>query len=350
MRTALVLLAIVLAGCMQTAATTEESLVSFPAAPLDVDAATVVDELRVFSAAHPLRVGNSADHEAARVDLLARFADLGLTTWRHDFTPDGDGQLPQANIVGLQWGTTHPDEWVVVGGHYDVVPTPSCPAALPVCPEQVNTQGTYDDGSGTMLTVGLAAAYSKVETPFTIAYVAFDGEERGLQGSRAFAEMLVSGTPYGNVTVRAMLDLDMFGLNWPGVDSPIYFDDNSPELKAYVKDVAAAIGIPDGLILYQGISLGRSDYDSFFQIGAPTGFFISDFERFQAPADVPVQAPQESGQAYPFWHRYDTYDSMVLMAGSEADVVAGFQTAADLASAVLWRMAVSEEPLSSIDV
>jgi Zn-dependent M28 family amino/carboxypeptidase len=247
-----------------------------------------------------------------------------------------------------------------VGGHYDVVPTPGCvtpPAQTGMgqqCPDvlgPLQTHGTYDDGSGTMLTMHLAKAYAKVPTKYTIAFVAFDGEERGLQGSKNLTEAIVDGlTPYPGLTVHAMLDLDMFGLNWPGVDTPIYFDDNSPEVKQAVKDLVKQVGMPADKILYQGISLGRSDYASFFNIGVPTGFFISDFEKYQAPADLPVnmQDLPAQKQAYPFWHREDTYDTMVLMAGSEADLLSGFQTACDLSSGLLLRMAVDPAPMTVV--
>ncbi|MFO1535578.1 MAG: M28 family metallopeptidase [Thermoplasmatota archaeon] len=352
---ALLALAPLLAGCIAS----DGPAVQAPAYPLEpprVDVPALLADLAQWSAAHPLRVNNQPDHEAARQALAAEFKSFGLDVWRHNFTAG----IPQANIVGIKWGEAR-DQWVVVGAHYDVVPTPGCatPPSQAGQPQQcapssaggVVTHGTYDDGSGTMLTMHLAKAYAKVPTRFSIAFVAFDGEERGLQGSRNFTEALVdNATPYGNVTVRAMLDLDMFGLNWPGVDSPIYFDDNSPELRETVKGLVARLHMPEAAIRYQGISLGRSDYDSFFRIQAPTGFFISDFEQYQLPANAPAAFPdlpaQQARQAYPFWHREDTYDTMRLMAGSDADLQAGFQTAADLASGLLHRMAIDPAPLT----
>ncbi|HUR64085.1 MAG TPA: M28 family peptidase [Candidatus Thermoplasmatota archaeon] len=358
MRKALALLALVplLAGCISGKAP-----VAVPVFPIEapkVDAAAVLSDLAQWSAAHPLRVNNQPDHENVRLALAAQFRSSGLDVWRQDFTAG----IPQANIVGIKWGEAR-GEWVVVGAHYDVVPTPGCvtpPAqtgqgqqCAPGSAGSVVTHGTYDDGSGTMLMMHLAQAYAKVPTRYSIAFAAFDGEERGLQGSRNLTEAIVDGaTPYANVTVRAMLDLDMFGLNWPGVDSPIYFDDNSPELKATVQAMVARLHMPPDMILYQGIGLGRSDYDSFFNIGVPTGFFISDFERYQLPADAPANMPdlpvQQAKQAYPFWHREDTYETMRLMAGSDADLQSGFQTAADLSSGLLFRMAIDPAPLTAV--
>jgi hypothetical protein len=358
MRKTFVLLALapLLAGCLVGKAPAPATV--FPADAPKVDATALLADLDQWSSAHPLRVNNQPDHEAARQALAAEFKSFGLDVWRQDFTAG----IPQANIIGIKWGELR-DQWVVVGGHYDVVPTPGCTTppsqtgmgqqCVPSAAGGAVTHGTYDDGSGTMLTMHLAKAYAKVPTRYTIAFVAFDGEERGLQGSRNLTETIVDGrTPYANLTVRAMLDLDMFGLNWPGTDAPIYFDDNSPELKATVQGVVAKLHMPADQILYQGISLGRSDYDSFFRIQVPTGFFISDFERYQAPGDIPANMPDvpvsQAKQAYPFWHREDTYATMQAMAGSAADLQAGFQTAADLSSAVLYRMAIDPAPLTAI--
>jgi Zn-dependent M28 family amino/carboxypeptidase len=302
-----------------------------------VDAAALVAGLRSFAETHPSRADNHPDHEAARQFLAAQFESFGLEVYRHDFTEGID----QANIVGIKWGTVR-DQWVVVGGHYDIVRMPPCPDVVPSCPTGTTSQGMYDDGSGTMMTVYLAQAFADLATHYTVAFVGFDGEERGLQGSGRFAEDFAAGlTPYGPITYRAMLNLDMFGLNWPGVDAPVYFDSNSPELEAEVAALAAADGFPEDMVKYQGITLGRSDYAHFMDLGVPTGFFISSFEEYQAPANIPLegQQPVPGLDAYPFWHTQDTWETMVLMAGSEADVVAGFQTAVDLASGVLWRMA-----------
>lgn len=326
-----------LSGCLDADPATpspDGAAVSHAGPAPAVDAAAVIADLREFAETYPQRAANQPDHEASRRWLAAKFEEYGLEVYRHDFVTG----IPQTNVVGIKWGELR-DQWIVVGGHYDVVATPGCPTGgnVPQCPAGVESQGMYDDGSGTLLTVHLAKAFADVETTYTIAFVAFDGEERGLQGSGNFSETFGNGlSPFGNLTFHAMLDLDMFGLNWPGVDAPIYMDSNAPEIDSAVQGIAAAMDMPEGEIKYQGISLGRSDYAHFFQLEVPTAFFISNFEEYQAPGDVPADAQNPAVGAYPFWHRLDTWDTMVLMAGSEEDVVAGFQTAADLASGLLW--------------
>lgn len=345
------------AGCLSDPAPEPEGTMvdhsaAGPGAP-HVDAAALVGELRTFAEDMPVRSANGADHEDARDWLMAKFASFGLDTYRQDY--DTGNLAGQANILGIKWGEKR-DEWIVVGGHYDIVPcarSPRQPSEVPVIEpgtvpreelctpvDPAQSQGMYDDASGTMMTVHLAKAYANVDTTYTMVFVAFDGEELGLEGSGAFVEHFPTGnSSFGDVTIHAMLDLDMFGLNCPGVDAPIYFDSNSPTLDDKVRELVAGLGFPCEA-KFQGISLGRSDYDHFFTLGVPTGFFISSFEEYQAPYDIPLDGQQDRAplNAYPFWHQFDTWETMVAMAGSEADVVSGFQAGVDLASGLLWAM------------
>ncbi len=361
---ALPLLLAGIAGCLNDDPDLDEAAVDITFAGLEslpaIDAAALVAELRSFAETHSERAANLPDHLGARDYLAQQFESFGLDVWRQNFTTG----IYQENIAGIKWGEIR-DQWVVVGGHYDMVTTdciagsvvnmiPVAGEAAPDCVTRPYSQGMYDDGSGTIMTVHLAKAFAELDTKYTIAFVGFDGEERGLEGSGAFADTLLTGeTPWGPVTLRGMLDLDMIGLNWPGVDAPIYFDANSPELEVRVAELGAELGFPEDMIQFSGITLGRSDYAHFMDAGIPTGFFISNFEQWQLPGDIPVTLScadlvvTTECTAYPFWHVQDTWDTMVLMAGSEADVAAGFETATQLAAGVLFLMA-SEDALLTV--
>jgi Zn-dependent M28 family amino/carboxypeptidase len=304
----------------------------------DVDVPRLLAELKMFVESYSVRKDNSPDHVGARDWIAEQFESYGLEVYRQEFNQGID----QENTIGILWGENR-DEWVIVGGHYDTTTTGSS--------HDDQSQGAYDDGSGTLLTLGLAKAFAaRNMTPeYTIAFVAFDGEERGLQGSGNFASFFLDEglSPYGNITGHAMLNLDMFGLNWPAIDSPIYFDENSDILRQTVEDSRLAMEMPDEMIEYTGITLGRSDYAHFMDRGIPTGFFISNFEKWQVPGgNAPVVGGVVIPQgAYPFWHVSDTYETMVLMAGDEAALLEGFTTAAKLSADFLERAAYDPAPL-----
>jgi hypothetical protein len=299
-------------------------------------------------------------HESARHDLLARFKADGLEAVRFNFTSG----IPQADILGIKWGVDR-SHWVFVGGHYDTI-TDDClvgatPAVGPV-PSQANpcalrsiSQGAYDDGSGTMLTVHLAKAFANVTPYYTIAFTAYDGEERGIQGAKA----IVNAIQEGNFTFKGVtptivgdLDLDMIGINFPGTMAPINLLDNTAQGAALVKAKAKAMGFPDDqLVEKPGLKLGSSDYSAFWHIKqpapVPTIFFISDFEELGAPnvaGMTPSQAQSPAG-AYPFWHFEDTVQTMTLMAGGQAQLEAGFQAAADLGAYVVHFLACDPQHL-----
>lgn len=310
---------------------------SAPAQPT-LDAATVLASLQAFSEAYPQRHDNLPTHEGARQAIAQQFAAAGLTVWRHDF--DGSG-LPQANIVGVKWGVDR-DNWVVVGAHYDTTHDDCIVAGFAgsaECPAHAAAStGAYDDGSGTILVVELGKLWANVSNYYTIAFVAYDGEERGLEGAKAFVEAATTGPlgPFGNVTLRGALDIDMFGITWPGTDTPTQILDNSAALHAVFHEARTAIGMPDDMYYCGDLrELGSSDFQEYFDREIPVVFFSSDFGKWTPPGS-PVSSPQA---VYPNWHLADTYATMEANAGGATPLLQGFETASTLAAAELHALA-----------
>lgn len=71
---------------------------------------------------------------------------------------------------------------IVVSGHYDSRASNALDATS-------DAPGADDDGSGTALVLELARVMSKYRFDATIVFIAFAGEEQGLYGSTAWAEM-----------------------------------------------------------------------------------------------------------------------------------------------------------------
>ncbi len=74
------------------------------------------------------------------------------------------------------------DRIIVVGGHYDSRPEN-------VLDVKSDAPGANDDGSGTAVVLELARVMSKYDFDATIVFIAFAGEEQGLFGSAAWADM-----------------------------------------------------------------------------------------------------------------------------------------------------------------
>jgi hypothetical protein len=352
----LVLAIVPLAGCANTGpshAPTGPATGGHPAYVVPdvpkVDAADLLADHAAFVTKNNERRDNLPTHLSARVDLLDHFRSYNLDAQRLNFT---DG-IPQADILGIKWGVQH-DKWVVVGGHYDTTQWDCFDSGLvtPGCALHTTSQGAYDDGSGTMIAVHLAKAYANVTPYYTIVFVAYDGEERGIQGARAFVDQITSGnSTFGHVTIVGDLDIDMFGINWPGTNAPINLMSNSQNATSLIDAKRKEMGVPDDQFKVKaGLKLGSSDYSAFWRVSdpapIPTVFFISDFEELGTPSPAPDAASTPFG-AYPFWHFQDTVETMTAMAGGAAQLQAGFQTAADLTAYVVHFMAC--EPGTHLD-
>src|SRR5204863_9470968 len=102
-------------------------------------------------------------------------------------------------------------------------------------------------------------------------------EEKGTQGAQAFAQSVAEGTsPLGNITLHGALDIDMFGITWPGTNAPTQILDNSAALHKVFDDTRKAIGMPDSMAYCSDIAtLGSSDFQQYFDAKVPTVFFSS---------------------------------------------------------------------------
>ena len=170
-----------------------------------------------------------------RYDDLKRRADAGesLPGFRLDgvtitWNLDADYQVIRTqftqNIVAVLEGTDPElkDTYVAVGAHYDHVgyadtelgedqKRPSAPGRVTVGRESDRIwNGADDDGSGTVAVMALARAFAQGPRPKrSVLFVWHAGEERGLLGSRYFADF-----PTVPMTkIVAQLNIDMIGRN-----------------------------------------------------------------------------------------------------------------------------------------
>jgi len=103
------------------------------------------------------------------------------------------------NVVAVLKGKVNPERLVIVCGHYDSlnrIMKPKAAGAGSQSPGEEDHEattkapapGVNDDGSGTAAVMELARVMSQYEWSNTIVFIAMDGEEYGLLGSRAYAQ------------------------------------------------------------------------------------------------------------------------------------------------------------------
>ena len=97
------------------------------------------------------------------------------------------------NVIAHLPGVTQPK--LILGGHYDSV---------------VGSPGANDNASGTAVVLGIARNLANTNLARQAWFIAFDGEEDGLYGSKAFVD---TAKPEFLSGLKGMLNFDMVGVN-----------------------------------------------------------------------------------------------------------------------------------------
>jgi hypothetical protein len=144
-----------------------------------------------------------ADIPSARDWLVAQFGPLhGFSVTTSEFWVPPSGSYPGVwaqNVIATIPGTHRPDEWYVVGGHYD-----STSDQLPISP------GADDNASGCAGTLELARLFANHPPEATVVFVCFSGEEQGLYGSYAYVDELIAAGTFGRVQGAYIVDMIAF--------------------------------------------------------------------------------------------------------------------------------------------
>ena len=117
-----------------------------------------------------------------------------------------DAGYDSKNVIGLITGNKTPDSLIVITAHYDHLGGMGNKTFFP---------GANDNASGVAMLLSLAEYFSKQENqqPYSILFVAFAGEEAGLQGSKYYTEHPL--LPLSKI--RFLINLDLLGTGDDGI-------------------------------------------------------------------------------------------------------------------------------------
>jgi len=167
------------------------------------------------------------------------------------------------NIYCMVHGKTKGDteEIIVIGAHYDDRST------VVTSPTQ-RAPGADDNGSGSASVMEILRAVKQSGIAFqkSFMFVWFSGEEQGLFGSAALAADLVDRA---NITLSAMINLDMIGWIPDHTQRIVYFDRDrvTVGLRDLGRDLVT-VYLPH---LQSSLAVGCcSDGNSFYNLGVPT--------------------------------------------------------------------------------
>ena len=159
--------------------------------------------------------GNPAYENAADF-LVQEFTEYGYeNVERHRFQYIEAN--PEAyNICAYKEGYEYPDEWMVIGAHFDIAPIIATTPVDMGAPRGYGTRvGAYDNTVGTSVVLNMAEAMFDIPTRRGIVFCLWSSEEGGKRGSIAWVEDIPDG-----VTISNYINIDMGAVNRTGNGTP----------------------------------------------------------------------------------------------------------------------------------
>jgi|GEM_PF-1331178 len=191
------------------------------------------------------------------------FESYGLTTELFDFTmPQGSSS---DNVIATKTGSLYPDEYVIIGGHYDSYTGGTV------------EPGADDNASGTCGILETARILSPYTFDRTIIFCAFSGEEYGLYGSEAYAAWCDAQ----NMNILGYMNMDMVGYLTTG--DPIHTDIIAPPSAQWLVDFYTSVVnlyLPAFTTAPGALSGGDSDHTSFNNHGFMGIFPFEDSQNY----------------------------------------------------------------------
>jgi Zn-dependent M28 family amino/carboxypeptidase len=269
-----------------------------------IDAAQLLSDLRTLTddEMQGRQVGTPGGARA-RAFIIDRFKSTGVkpfgASYEQPFTfpgrvgrrgaPGGAGttgapapvpDVQGVNVIGQIEGTARPAQYIVISAHYDHEGVRN----------GVVFNGADDNASGTAALFALATYFSTHRPTHSLIFAALDGEEAGLQGSKAF----VKTPPVPAASIIVNVNMDMIGRD-PNDKLFVVGTRINPFLKPFLEPVAKAAPVkllfghedPAGQRNTESEDWSRqSDHYSFQQAGIPAIYIgVEDFAQHHQPTD-----------------------------------------------------------------
>ena len=194
--------------------------------------------------------------------LFDIYQSIGLdSVFKHDFKLENFDITETAdNIIGIQWGTKYPNEFVVCGAHYDSYNGDGSD------PDTIYAPGADDNATGCAGILETAKILSRCTFDRSILYCAWSAEECGLIGSYAFAKDCADQ----RLDIVGYFNMDMNGYLEEGSDIHVHlmYVDQDSTFADFFYSISHTY-YPEMLIRQNWLPWGDSDYSSFNRNGYP---------------------------------------------------------------------------------
>lgn len=198
--------------------------------------------------------------------LVAASTDGGAT-WVSELAGVPSSALN--NVVAVKPGTTYPDQFYMICGHFDSVSEMS----------SVRAPGADDNASGTAAVLEAARVLSGYDFEYGLMFALWNAEEQGLIGSSHYA----ADAAARGEQILGVINLDMVA----------YDSNNDGRIEIHAGNLSAsqalgqqmistinAFGFPLVVDYLTSSSSGASDHASFWSRGYPAVLQIEDFQDF----------------------------------------------------------------------
>jgi hypothetical protein len=204
-----------------------------PTAGATVDRSALLRDLQTLSSdAMEGRAVGTAGGARARAYLVDRFKASGVVPFNGNYLQPVEvaagrrnvGARAGANVVGCLAGTRVPARYIVISAHYDHLGVEN----------GTIYNGANDNASGTAALIAIARHFADRPLAHGLIIVAFDAEEIGLVGARAF----VRSPPVDRSAIALNLNVDMIGRE-TAERLFVVGTRRQPQLKAVIDRIAA---------------------------------------------------------------------------------------------------------------
>lgn len=187
-------------------------------------------------------------------------------------------KYPVRNVIGYLQGREQPDSFLVICAHYDHLGKMG-PVIYP---------GANDNGSGIAMMLDLAKKLSteRFRPRYSIVFMAFAGEETGLNGSTYFAEHPI----FSLKKIKFLVNLDMVGTGSQGI--------TVVNGSKYKNEFDRLVALNDSNKYISEVKIRgescNSDHCPFYKAGVPSFFIYSrgdEYSAYHIPDDRPDLIP-----------------------------------------------------------
>ncbi len=208
--------------------------------------------------------------DQARDWLIGEFGALGLQVSTQTFLIGGTATQVE-NVIARRTGSVYPDEWVIVGGHYD--------SRQQSINDPSQSPGAEDNASGCAGVVEAARVFSQFPPQRTMVFVCFAGEEQGLYGGSAYAQSLQSSGDLAKVDLAVIMDM----IGYSGdADLDVLLETSSSLSTVFTPFATAAATYAPELRVITDTSACCSDHMPFINLGVPSLLTIENDYSYHA--------------------------------------------------------------------